>query len=612
MGGCLQQLRRTLGDAVPGDEGAAARQTFTRALLVRYRGAPADDGAARAALIEVAAYLCRPAETELSLEVSGELVQQLDAPAVDMPLAALRALRRFPSPESRAAVVRTAAAALVRGDARAAVLAQALQTLSWSKEPTWRAPSENAGDKAGWLQLLRDVCSGSLPKERRNEALAVALLTDRDNKRVPEVFDLLLELGRDRTREPEFRTQCLIHLQDWKDQEGRADTLVHALIGLLGDEERDVRQFAAEALQRLPEAPEDKKRGWQHAVALALRDRLPTENNAAVLQAMAGCLVACGREPNTPETVIGVINGVLDGISRPVPQEQEFRVKTLLAELPTVAADPRAEQGQWIGACDMLLKHEERRSLRHVLESHNAVALGKEVGNADAPVAERARRVLRFILLAALMKPAKDAWLSTEELKREAEDVRAAFAALPPNVQLPENIQEPRFRLLRLEVLIAGGKAQEALQLAGAYLREVDPKDHPPLDAAQQDAVRLFAAEASLVENKNDQAADWLAQIDPSRANEPRALEVAERTSRAFATTNPAKAEALLDRIVRATQPEDPAFRGRLVSLLQARLRASPTAREDVQKQLNRYAALFQGADCPEVLKEAVAELRRN
>ena len=188
------------------------------------------DTATRAALLEVSAYLCRPSETELAAEVVAELVPMLACPSQDLQLAALRGIRRFPSQETRSAVTQVAAEALLQAEARTAVLTQALQTLSWSKDTPWRAPHDGAVDKASWLQLVRDVCGGSLPKERRTEGLAIALLLDRDNRRVPEVFDLLLDLARDRTKEPEFRTQCLIHLQDWRDQGARTDTLVREAV----------------------------------------------------------------------------------------------------------------------------------------------------------------------------------------------------------------------------------------------------------------------------------------------------------------------------------------------------------------------------------------------
>ena len=607
---CLQQLLQTRAEIVPNEDGSVQRVAFVRGLLQRYHSLSVENGVLRGALLEVAAYLSRPTEVEFTAELAAELQLQIASPIVTLQLAALRGIRRFARPEARSAVVAVAAAALQAPDASAAVLAQALQTLSYSKDTPWRAPVEGAPDKQAWLQLVREVCGGSLSSEWRADGLAVALLLDRDGQRVPEVFDLLLDLARDRTKEPQFRTQCILRLKDWRDQESRADVLVRELSFLLADDERDVRLCAAESLASLPEASEDRKRAWQRSLVLVLRERLRTEANPAVLRAMVDCLVACGREPGSPEAVIGALHFVLDGLGLPVPKDQQSRSETMLSVLPTVAADPRSEPGQWIGACDMLLLHEQRRSLRHVLESHNAVLFAKDVTSPDATVAERARRVMRLILLAALQKPARESWNQSNEGKREAEDVRAVFATLPPNTLLPENLRDPIFRLLRLDVLVAGAKSQEALALAVTCLADVEPKDHKPMEPEAMDQVRELAAEAALIEAKPDRAAEWLRQIDASRASLPRVLEISERTAQAFAEVSPAKALALLEQVLKATAPEDQAFRGRLVATWQATLSVRPESLPLVRLELDRYAALFQGPDCPESLKDTVAQLR--
>jgi len=245
-----------------------------------------------------------------------------------------------------------------------------------------------------------------------------------------------------------------------------------------------------------------------------------------------------------------------------------------------------------------------------VLESHQAVLLAKELRNADATVATRSRSALRYLLLAALMKPAKESWQSTPELKAEANDVRIAFEALPPNERLPESLQEPRMRLLRLDVLLACGRAQEIGALGKAMLEEKDPKDYAALSPAQQDQVRLVVAEALLQENKNDAAAQAFGAITPAAASEPRAIEFADRLGRAFAANEPRKAIDWLDRAVRGTAEEDPTFRWRLVALWQARVRANPEEREAVLQEIDKRNAMFEAPDCPEELKKAIGALR--
>ena len=73
---------------------------------------------------------------------------------------------------------------------------------------------------------------------------------------------------------------------------------------------------------------------------------------------------------------------------------------------------------------------------------------------------------------------------------------------------------------------------------------------------------------------------------------------------------SPAKALALLEQVLKATAPEDQAFRGRLVATWQATLSVRPESLPLVRLELDRYAALFQGPDCPESLKDTVAQLR--
>ncbi len=606
---CLQQLQKTLLDATFGDD-MTARHAFARALLQRYRSSTAESRQPRAQLLEVASYLGRTSEVELATELAGELLLQLGGNEPELQLAALRGLRRYPSPEARAAVVRLAQAALQQGTAGDALLAQALQTLGTGGEAVWRAPIDGAPDRAAWLELVRNVCAGPLSRERRNEGIAVGLQLDRDNKRVPEVFDLLLELANDGRREPEYRTTCLIHMQGFRDLTGRSDLLVTAHTQLLGDPERDVRMFVADALSRLPDGTEDQKKNWISRIVAALRERLPVETNMAVLGKMLDCLVACSRGPVPPGAAIGALNVVLDGVSVPVPQDGQQRADALLRALTTIAADPLADQGQWIGACDMLLRHERRRMLRHVLESHNAVLLAKEVRNGDATVAQRARTAMRYLLLAALLKPSKESWQSTAELKSEANDVRIAFEALPPNERLPENLQEPRFRLLRLDVLLANGRSQEATALGTAWIEEKDPKDYAALTPGQVDLVRMFVAEALLLEGKVEAAAAGFARVGEPVATETRAVELAERIGRAFATTDAKKAVEWFERVVRGTAEDEAAYRARLVALWQARIKANPVDRDTVLAEIDKKAALFDAPDCPEELKDAIKVLR--
>ena len=61
---------------------------------------------------------------------------------------------------------------------------------------------------------------------------------------------------------------------------------------------------------------------------------------------------------------------------------------------------------------------------------------------------------------------------------------------MPPNERLPESLQEPRLRLLRLDVLVACGKSQEAIALGNAW-RELGDEAHAAVAYRRVRAVRL-------------------------------------------------------------------------------------------------------------------------
>ncbi len=605
---CLEQLQQTLADSAASDEGAG-RLPFARALLLRYRANATADKDLRPLLLEVTAAVVRSSDQELSAEIASELLQQLASSEPELQSAAMRSLRRFQSPEARAAIVAVATQALDRS-ADDAVFVQALQTLAATGESQWKSPADGGIGRAEWFALIRRVCSGAFPRERRNEALAMALLVDRDGKRSPESFELLLEIAKDPAREPDYRNACLIHLQAWRDDAARADTLVQSLASLLGDAERDVRVFAADALVRLPDGTQEQKKAWIRTIVSTLRDRLEVETNPAALRSMRACLVACSRDPGEPGAAIGALNVALDAVGLRAPEEQQAKAVALLQTLTELAADPAANQGQWIGACEMLVRHERRRMLRHVLVSHNAVQLSKDVRSTDTSLSSRARSAMRYLLLAALQKPENDAWDSTEELRREAMDVRIAFDALPPSASLPESIESPAFRLMRVQALLATSGYAEAIVLCRAWLEEHDPKDWEPLSTFQQETVRYALADAYARSGKLNEAVQALLKAPQGPVPDPRLVGVSERIGRAYLASDAGRAVEWLTVSVRGTKEEDPQLRARLVALWEARIAQSPQDRAAVLAEIERRNGLFESADCPEELKLAVQRLR--
>ncbi len=608
LAACLAQLRRTLADGVASDDGQG-RSAFARDLVQRYRQDSTQDRPIRPMLLEVAAAVVRAADADACAEVSAELLAQLASSDPNLQSAALRSMRRFQSPESRAAIVAVATAAMARGGDDP-VFAQALGALSAVGEGQWRAPAEGGIGRVEWHELVKAVCTGDFSRERRNEAVAMALLVDREGKRATESFELLLAIAKDPAREPDFRNACLIHLQSWREDPTRTGALVDALTALLGDDERDVRLFAAESLTRLPEGTEEQRAAWIAGIVERMRNLLQVETNGAVVRAMLACLVACTREPGKPEAAIGALNVAIEEVSKAASEDAQARVSMLLQTLTEIAADPRAGQGQWLGACEMLVRHQRRRMLRHVLVSQNAIGLAKDLRSSDQMLLSRARSAVHFILLAAISKPENEAWDSTDELRREAADVRIAFDAVPKGMRLPDSIDAPAFRLLRLQTLLSTGGHKEVVTLAQAWIEERDPKDWEPLSPFQQDSVRYLCADAQTRDGKLADAVHTLARLPQAQVPDPRLVGIADRLGRAFLATDVGRAIEWLTVSVRGTKDEDPALRERLVALWEARLVHTPAERASVLAEMDRKIAIFEAADCPENLKQAVARLR--
>lgn len=593
----LEQLRLSLAATPLPDEPGPGRLAFLRALLQRLdQPSPLDP-----VLLEVAGYVCRVDDGEAHASVQQRLLAALAGSQPALQLAAARGLRRLPSAENRAAVVQFALAARRGGSAYRPHLEVALATLA-CRIPAWCAPTERDAGHAEWVQLLRELLLDADAADLRDEALALALLPDAGGARSAMAFSLLLALAKDAAVEREFRTTCLLHLQDWRDDPRHADTWVRELALLLADDAEEIRLFAATALAALPEVAGPQGE-WRGRVIDAMRDRLPREPALVVVRAMAECLVAYSRQPDSADLAIGALKLVLDGVPRPLPADHVARVEPLLQALTTIAVEPRTAVGQWVAACQMLLRFEKRRSLRHVFAGHGAAALlGRDTAADDKRTAQD---VALLIVRTAALKSPKEAWTSSDELRAEVQDVRSAFAVLSGSAEL----QAPAMRLLRLEVDLALDKSKDVIALAQQCLQAgPDDGNVESLSPAQKDEVRLLLAAAYLLENKADQAAAVMAERDPTGL-EPRALEVVERLGRALLGTDASAAAGWLERALKVTGDDDPSFRRRFLAWAQAASQADPAARAGVLAAAERRRALFEAADCPAELRDAFAVL---
>jgi hypothetical protein len=595
---CLEELRTSLATATIADDQPTARLAFCRALLQTAKQLSTTETQRSALLLEVAGHVARAEDGDLATEVVGQLLAALDGTEPAARLGAIRTLRRYPNVDTRARLVRHALDTAARGQTEQDVLSAAVATLASRSAPRWFAPLPSDPDRADWLRLVRTAVTLPWSDELRDLTMTLALSLDARDRQVPEVFLMLVELAQDTSLGTKLRSTCLIHLQGWRDQQAAADEWVRSLQALLADPAPELRRQAAESLSHLPESVDARRSDWIAASIVALRDRLRAEPSPAVLRALVDSIQVLGREPQMPGRAIGAINLVLDELGFPIAAEHQFRIEPLLAALATIAGDSRADRGQWLAACRPLLQFEKRESMRLVLQSHSAVDLAKDVGAADSSQAARGLQAMQMLIATALLKPARVSWAGSEELLREAREVRAAFGALDLADE-GERRDEPAHRLLRLEVDLAGGKFQEVVQRATSWLPPNGAANGRPMSLEHRDRVRTLVADAWLGLGKADAAARILRDFEQDGLlSDPRLSDLQVRIGKAVLAAEPETGVALLERAMRATPAEDPALRSRVVEWAQARLRIEPSALPQVREELARHALLFEAQDC--------------
>jgi hypothetical protein len=599
---CLDVLLQALPTI--GDDASPARASFARQLLQRFQSNKELPRKTR--LLEAASYVARAEDGDLAKDLIAALVGQLDAGDAEARIAALRGLRRFPSVDTRARVVAHARRCFADMPAAREQLATALATLAARTAPRWYAPSATDADKVEWLALVNAASRSDEAWGVRDAAIALGQTLDQRDHRVPEVFDLLVDLVRNGRLTTKFRVACAIHLQGWRNDEALADAWLRTQFELLRDPVPELRQHAAESLVTLTESVDSRRTKWIDATIVALRERLAAETEPGVLRMLVECMQSCGREPAMAGQAIGSLRVVLEGLGKPIPPDQQFRVDPLLQALATIGADPRADHGQWLAACPYLVEYKRRQSLRLILANHVAIDLAKDVASAEAIASERARKAMAVIIETGTLKPPRDAWTSSDELQREARDIRAAFNALD-TVDEKDRLDKPVHRLLRLEVEIAAGKPQDAAQRAAAWLAENNGRDAFTED--DRNRMRVVAADAQLACGKPEAARKLLDERTGDPPDDATLRDLQARIAHALAATDTAAAVELLGRVWRRTAPEDAAFRGRLMEWVQLRLRLDASLRADTMSEAAKYADQFDSKECPADLREAWLKL---
>lgn len=602
---CLEYLQQTL-PGVP-DDASPARTVFARALLARFRAEPAMPSLRRVRLLEVAAYLGRTDDGEFAKELVPALQAELAAADAEVRGAAMRGLRRFPSAETRAQLVALGLRLCESLPQSREQLAPIVAILGSRTAPRWPAPGPTDGDKSDWLRLIERVCRSDEPLELREQATAIAPMLDVREQRVPEAFELLCELARDVAQPPRLRSACALHLQGWRQDPALADAWLKLHHELLRDVAPELRQQAAESLATLPESTDSRRADWIAATILAVRDRLLAEPEPAVLRALVDCAQSCGREASMTEKALGALQGALAGLGQPVAAEQQFRLEPLLQALATIGADPRAERAQWLAVCQSLLEHGRRQSLRLILSNHAAADLAKDVANPDAGLAARARAAMLLLVETGLMKPPRESWGSSDELQREAREIRTAFSALDDKDR-PDRIEH---RLLRLEVDFAANKPQEVVARATSWLASGEGAGRAPMREEDRYRMRFLLAEAQLQLGRADAARKALEDRSGEVVDDPALRNLEHRIATALAASDLPAAVELLGQVWRRTPVEDKEFRGRLLEWAQLRLRRDPTQRDEVLREAERFAAQFEAADCPPEQRQAFLALRQ-
>lgn len=595
---CLIQLRDVLG----GSDRPAAGPEAERAALLDYLAQRMKAGAPEAEyplLLEVSAYLVDPNQAEPKARVVEALVKGLASPTPAVRLAALRGLRRHPSPENRHAVVSLLTDARVQEDPDQ--LAAVLGTL---QAKGWNAPQPGAVDSQIWVaSLQRVIANRNLKKDLRDAALLALQLRDRNGLPVPGAFQALVELVADAELDAELREKSLMAMPPHVTPPAAAaathwDRYVALLLQCLTDAKDRVRQRAAVLLQQPPPSPTPEKRAEADAEILRAVDRrLLEEPDASTFRALVECLRRRFNPERDPTPVLMPLIRALEEIAqKPGNQTLAFRREPIVHALTAFVVVNGVLPAHWVRALEALAVLGDRASMRFVLEKQaNYIGGGAP---ADATGLEIYRSAQRMVIRAAALKPPGEPWSA---LTDEARDVVRAFAVLDQPGANGAGATEPAVPgdlALRLEVLNATGQYQRAVDLARAHLQQGRAADD-----GLRGRIARHAAEA-LRQLKQPLEAWKLLESVPAAAGENGGPRLREELARDLVQAgNPADALPLIEPLLQQTQRADPAYASRLLLWAEAVHAAKPERTAEVLDQLHAERGRFVG-------EQVVAELR--
>jgi hypothetical protein len=577
---CLLRLRDLLAAAERTGGVAADRLAFFDALRRRLESNPPADE--HAALLELAAAVVTDSDTEPRTYIVKLLRDTLNHSQHNVRRAAIAGLGRFPAREQGAALVRAGLDAHREGDQ---VLLGAVLTALQRKG--WYAPAAEGRNRT-WLELLGKVLRDpKLGKALREQAVQILGQRDREQKSVPEAFDLLASLAVDPKIEPELRESAMIQLGVFIGDAARWESFGQLLAQAVGDENPRIRDRAASLIQHLSEPPPQARVQETHAVLQdALRKRLVAEPDAAILKSVVEAGKRLFDPKGDPEPVLVRLfcAALEETVQRGNGAGQEFR-RPLLAEAITSLASTQVSQPiVWVRAAESLAQANDRTALRYVLARQKAASL--DPAQVQPEIVQRAQRL---VLRAAQMRRAGEALPADE-----AEEVLRAFAGLERANQPLEGDDLAR---LKLEALSTAKQHSRVLEFAGSLLSApARPGDEPLRAQAAVALARSHLALQQLAESKK--ALDLV----PTGLRTDDVLAFQEDLTRALLGAGQgAECATLAEGLLQLTPASAACYRDRVLLCAEALLAAGGKESEALAL-LNLKSGLFEGADVPPAL----------
>ncbi|MFO1052779.1 MAG: hypothetical protein U1F36_11245 [Planctomycetota bacterium] len=585
---CLRALRDALGDrAVTSKLGGIVsdRQEFARALrelLARSDERPAD----YALVLETMAYLAVKDDATQRGLTEERLVAALQRPDAEIRRAALRGLRRFPSPANREAVLAAIDAALASGDVLTDV-----EALACISSASWSAPEPAAPERAHWVSTLGHVLeTPGLDATLAERALQVAVMRDSAGNLVDELFPVLIAVAANAQRDGAARRLVAQRMVAFARDDERADRYFDLVVGMLDDSDVNLRRFAAAQLGSMPDVGRTRREAWDLRVVAASTRRLAVETDEVALRELCARLLSDSEQEVLAESVIqGFAAAVHTVAADPQAAGAETRRKVLADSLKVLGSVRTRKLAEWVVAGKALQELRAREELRKLLEQHDIT--NQPLTEPRDPALVDA---LQLVIAAARLEKSTASWRGLPE----AEEVRRAFDLLEKckvAITAPADI-ELRLRVLRdldrgVELATA---VRTALQIPGL---PVETRVNVLIAGINND-LRDGSLPADL-----DDADRLLRDLDQTGSVNGRSLDLwSTLARRRFDAGDVANASRIAGDVLARTAADAPSWRERFLFSMETRVAATDTtAREPLLLELRARADQFGGETAHEL-----------